>query len=237
VDAGRLLLIAWLLLWRALPPSGSPGPLRVEAPPLTRRGTFVVAVFAATVLLWTTGGWHGLPAAVVALVPIVALTAAGILTERDVNGLDWTILILISGGISLGVGMQMTGLDAIVVGWLPFEAGDSPRALVAVMVAAVLVLGTFMSNTAVANLLLPVGISAGVASASSGFVVELTVSIALAASLAMALPISTPPNAIAYARGSVTTREMARTGAIISVISGLLIVGLGGAVMRFWGIA
>jgi sodium-dependent dicarboxylate transporter 2/3/5 len=159
-----------------------------------------------------------------------------VLTERDVNGLDWTILILVAGGISLGAGMRMTGLDAIVVDWLPFDAGDSPRVLAAVLVAAVLLLGTFMSNTAVANLLLPVAVSAGLASGSGGMLVELTISIALAASLAMALPISTPPNAVAYARGTVTAGDMARIGAVVSIVSGLLIVGFGGPVMRFWGL-
>lgn len=143
---------------------------------------------------------------------------------------------MIAGGISLGAGMQMSGLDAVIVGWLPLGAGDSPRALAAVLVSAVLVVGTFMSNTAVANLLLPVGISAGLASGSDAAVVELTVSIALAASLAMALPISTPPNAIAYAHGIIERREMARLGAVVSMLSGVLIVAFGGIVMRLWGV-
>ncbi len=53
----------------------------------------------------------------------------------------------------------------------------------------------------------------------------------------MALPISTPPNAIAYGRGIVSTQDMARIGAAISAISGILIVGFGALVMRLWGIA
>jgi sodium-dependent dicarboxylate transporter 2/3/5 len=231
-----LLLFTWALLWRTFPPVGQVQLPVMEAPPLSRRGAFVVTVFFVTVALWLTGEWHRLPPSVVALVPIVALTAGQVLTERDVNGLDWTILILVAGGISLGAGMRMTGLDAIVVDWLPFDAGDSPRVLAAVLVAAVLLLGTFMSNTAVANLLLPVAVSAGLASGSGGMLVELTISIALAASLAMALPISTPPNAVAYARGTVTAGDMARIGAVVSMVSGLLIVGFGGPVMRFWGL-
>ena len=232
-----LLLITWLLLWRAFPSSGPIQPLRLERAPLTGPGALVIGIFGVTVLLWMTGGWHGLPPAVVALVPVVALTASGILTQDEVNRLDWTILILIAGGISLGAGMRMTNLDAMIVGWLPFDAGNNPRAVAAILVGSVLVLGTLMSNTAVANLLLPVGISAGLASGSSGIVVELTVSIALAASLAMALPISTPPNAIAYARGEINTRDMARIGLAVGIISGGLILVFGPQVMRFWGVA
>lgn len=232
-----VLLFTWILLCRAFPSAEPRISLPVDHAQLTPRGILVVVIFSVTVLLWLTGEWHGLPAAVVALVPIVALTATGVLTEGDLNGLDWTILILIAGGVSLGVGMQMSGLDAIVVQWLPFEAGDSPRAVGAVLVATVLVVGTFMSNTAAANLLLPVGISMGVASGSAGLTVELALSIALAASLAMALPISTPPNAIAYARGVVGMRDMARIGVTVGAVSAILIVAFGGIVMRFWGVA
>ena len=59
----------------------------------------------------------------------------------------------------------------------------------------------------------------------------------LAASLGMALPISTPPNAIAYSRGVVNTNEMAKTGAIIGLASGIPIVVGGPLVMRFWGVS
>jgi solute carrier family 13 (sodium-dependent dicarboxylate transporter), member 2/3/5 len=230
-----LLAFTWLLLWRSFP-STSTAPLVLESAPLSRRGAFVMTVFGITVLLWLTGGLHGVPPAVVALLPIVAMTATRILTERDVNGLDWTVLILISGGISLGAGMQTSGLDDIVTGWLGFDAGDSPRLVAATLVATVLVVGTFMSNTAVANLLLPVGVSAGIASASPDAVVDFTFTIALAASCAMSLPISTPPNALAYSRGIVTTRDMARIGIIVGGTAGVLIVAFGPPVMRFWGV-
>jgi sodium-dependent dicarboxylate transporter 2/3/5 len=230
-----LLVFTWLLLWRSFP-SRSTAPLILDSAPLSRQGTFVMTVFGLTVLLWLTGGVHGVPPAVVALLPIVAMTATRVLTERDVNSLDWTVLILIAGGISLGAGMQTSGLDDIVTGWLGFDADDSPRLVAAVLVAVVLGVGTFMSNTAVANLLLPVGVSAGLASASPDAVAELTLSIALAASCAMSLPISTPPNALAYSRGIVTTRDMARIGAIVGATAGMLIVAFGSLVMRFWGV-
>jgi len=54
--------------------------------------------------------------------------------------------------------------------------------------------------------------------------------------LSMALPISTPPNAIAYASGEFTTRELARSGIIIGGAATLLIVLFGGAMMKFWGL-
>ncbi len=63
-----------------------------------------MAVFVVTVILWMTDRWHGLPSAVVALLPAVVLTATGIFTREDLGRLEWSILILIAGGISLGAG-------------------------------------------------------------------------------------------------------------------------------------
>jgi solute carrier family 13 (sodium-dependent dicarboxylate transporter), member 2/3/5 len=159
------------------------------------------------VLLWMTDRWHGLPPAVVALLMAVVLTTTGIINSEDLARLEWSILILIAGGISLGTGMQLTGLDQVVAQWLP-ATGKSGFWLLAVQVMATLVVGTFMSNTAAANLFLPIGLSSAAISGAEGslYPIQVAMSIALAASMSMALPISTPPNALAYASGEVTTR-------------------------------
>ncbi len=49
------------------------------------------------------------------------------------------------------------------------------------------------------------------------------IGIAIAASAAMSLPISTPPNAIAYSTGLIEQKDMAKTGLIVGFIT--LIVG------------
>ncbi len=231
--AGGLLLLSWELLWtlfRTRVPD-----LRLE--PVSRgidgRGWYVIAVMGLTIGLWLSEQLHGLPTAVVALVPAVAFTATGLLGRRDYNGLEWHILTLIAGGIALGAGMQVTGLDRIVVEAIPLEG----RFVVAVMVVATLLLSTFMSNTAAANLLLPIGISLAAAGAVAGGgpgALQLGISIALAASVAMALPVSTPPNAIAYAQGEFETRDLALAGSLIAALAAALIVAFGGPVISFW---
>lgn len=231
-----LTLLTWGVLWKVFPPRTPGLQLAHTGATLTRRGWFVVGIFTTTVVLWMSEQWHGLPASVVALLPAIALTATGIFTGDDLGRLEWRILILIAGGISLGTGMQLTGLDDIIVRWLP--AGISGIALLATLVLATMGVGTFMSNTAAANLFLPIGLSAAtVANASaSSFPIQVAVSIALAASLSMALPISTPPNALAHARGEFTTGEMARVALVVGGIAAVLIVVGGGFVMRFWGL-
>jgi solute carrier family 13 (sodium-dependent dicarboxylate transporter), member 2/3/5 len=202
-----LTLFTWLVLWRFFAPATHGLRLAYLSEKLTWRGWFVVSVFAITVLLWMTDRWHGLPPAVVALLMAVVLTTTGIINSEDLARLEWSILILIAGGISLGTGMQLTGLDQVVAQWLP-ATGKSGFWLLAVLVMATWVVGTFMSNTAAANLFLPIGLSSAAISGAEGslYPIQVAMSIALAASMSMALPISTPPNALAYASGEVTTR-------------------------------
>jgi solute carrier family 13 (sodium-dependent dicarboxylate transporter), member 2/3/5 len=65
--------------------------------------------------------------------------------------------------------------------------------------------------------------------------VQMTLCIALAASLAMSLPISTPPNAIAYARNEFTTRDLVRVGVWIGAAGAVLVLGGVGVMLRLWG--
>jgi sodium-dependent dicarboxylate transporter 2/3/5 len=232
-----MLLMMWVLLSLLFPP----GVRRIEPVTgtrrLTRRSVYVMLVFAVTVTLWLGEPWHGLPATVVALLPMIALTASGTLGSGDVDQLDWNILILIAGGVALGAGMQVTRLDRAMADVL--LSGQTTLTTLATLslVGTTLLLSIFISNTAAANLILPVGISFATAAGGTGSaVVGVGISIALTASVAMVLPISTPPNAIVYARGEIRTRDIALAGGIIGLIAASLIALTIGWVLRFWGI-
>lgn len=248
-----LLLATWALLYVLFRPRTGDLRLEISRPPLTGRAVYVVIVFTITVLLWMSEPWHGLPVAVVALLPAVALTATGFLDRQDVNSLEWNVLILIAGGIALGAGMSLTGLDAILVRTLTAGGAlSSPFTAIALLVFTTLAIGTFMSNTAVANLLLPIGVSWAATQAAGGdaaaagaganggtgtaaaLITQAGVSIALAASVTMALPVSTPPNAMAFAHGRLTVRDMAIPGILIGLLTVLLITAFGGPIIRFW---
>jgi sodium-dependent dicarboxylate transporter 2/3/5 len=128
--------------------------------------------------------------------------------------------------------MQKTGLDQIVVQAVPL---GGPFVLIGLVGATVLV-STFMSNTAAANLLIPIGVSLvlGAAGSSGPGPIQIGLSIALAASLSMALPVSTPPNAIAYASGELETADFVRAGGLLGGLAVVLIVAFGGSVIAFW---
>ncbi len=227
-----LLLFAWGVLLYLYPPGKGITFAKPVAEPMDGRDWYVVGVLVTTIGLWLTEGWHGLSTAVVALLPAVAFTATGLLTRRDVNSLEWHILILIMGGIALGVGMQQTGLDAVFVSLIPSQDG----VVLGAMVIATILFSTFISNTAAANLLLPIGIAfaAGTTEPGSPGAIVLAVSIALAASLAMSLPVSTPPNTIAYSQGRLTSGDFIRPGVVIGIVAVVLIVWLGDDVVGFW---
>ncbi len=225
-----LLLLTWMLLAVVFRARNSSVELVPPKQTMNSRGWFVVAVFAVTVGLWLTEMLHGLPTAVVAQVPIVAFTATGILDRTDVNRLNWDILLLIAGGLALGKGMEMSGLDRYMVD--RFLSGGSY--VMAILIFGTLVLGTFMSNTATANLILPLGISFAATTATGSAAAVVGISIALTASASMALPISTPPNAMAYAHGELETRDIALIGSLVGVLTAALVLAFGGPVIRFW---
>ncbi|MEX0957811.1 MAG: DASS family sodium-coupled anion symporter [Burkholderiales bacterium] len=230
------LAMAGGLLWWFFHPRSAGVRVRVQPGAVGPRGWFVVTTFTVTVLLWLTDRWHGLPAAVVALLPAVAFTATRTLTGADLGRIEWSVLILIAGGISLGAGMSMTGLADIAVGWLPVGDGQGVLWLAAVLAVTTLLLSTFMSNTAASNLLLPIGISAAVAFDGVAHTREIAMTIALAAALAMSLPISTPPNAIAYSRNEFNTGDMAKAGVLIGLFGTACVILLIGPLLRMWAV-
>ncbi|MFI3244435.1 MAG: SLC13 family permease, partial [Akkermansia sp.] len=185
---------------------------------------FVVYItFVLTIALWVMGsGVHGLNSNVIAFIPITVFCVTGVITEKDLGNMNWSVLWLVAGGFALGLALQETGLAKDLIDAIPFHTWS----IVGLLVGAGFIcmfMSTFMSNTATANLLIPIlatlaggMIGAGVIDNAWGL--ALLVGVALSASMGMALPISTPPNAIAYATGFIKTKDMAITGTILCMI-------------------
>lgn len=224
--ASVLLIIAWLYLVRAYPPrvptvdlACLSGPSRRSRLPLWQQ-LIVIVGSLATVGAWLSEPFHGISPTVVALVPVTLFTVSGVLHSNDIRALEWDVLLLLAGGLSLGVGVKETGLAAWLVDKLPLDA--SPMFATALLAAITLGLSNVMSNTATANIVIPMAMALAPEGQSGAMVVP----IALAASIAMCLPVSTPPNAIAFASNHVETRDFSR--------SGLLLGGLGLILATTW---
>jgi sodium-dependent dicarboxylate transporter 2/3/5 len=219
-----LVVVALLLLWLVLRPLcdveiRSLDPFKGGPRPFDWRMAVIVATFSTCVLLWIGEPLHGIPAAVVALLPVVVFTFLSIIRPGDLARLDWSVLLLVAGGIALGDGMKLTGLSDWMVGLLPL-ASLPPLAAVLGFSAVVLVISNFMSNSAAAALVIPLVLNAAHNAPESA-----AMCVALSASAAMSLPVSTPPNALAHSTGMAPTRDMRLYGTLVSLLTlGLIAV-------------
>lgn len=221
-----LVLIAWQVLLRLYPSSMAEFKLdlsREEEPELPgKRDRVIVATLSiVTVGLWMTTPLHGIHVAAISLVPIVGLTMAQVLGAADVRGLPWDTLMLVAGGLSLGAAVVDSGLAARLATWLEFLTVLNLDALVFGALALVTVLlSNFMSNTATVSLILPVALAL-----MPGRELEMCLILGLSASCALLLPVSTPPNAVAFSTGEIKTGDLRAGGILIGLAGPVLIVG------------
>lgn len=222
-----MLIVTWAVLLMMFPISAKEIKIEMKGKFLkTKEAIIVYVTFGATILLWLLGGKvHNLTSYSVAMIPVAVFCATKIITTADLKTMSWDVLWLVSGGVALGLGLGATGLSKVMVSAVPF--GEMGIVTVVISSALVgLIMSTFMSNTATANLLLPIMSALGVSLMSGGdskVGMMLILALTFACSLAMAMPISTPPNALAHATGQINTGDMAKSGIVIGLL------GLAGA--------
>ncbi|WKE67207.1 DASS family sodium-coupled anion symporter [Gallaecimonas kandeliae] len=215
-----LLPLAWLVLyWQLRPELGQRVAVRHEPFEWSRQRLLTLALFGVTVLCWIfskplgalLGGVKDLDS-LVALTATVLVGALGLTSwkslERDV---DWGVLLLFGGGLTLSAVLKATGTSAWLAQGLSSLTQGAPVWLLYGLIALFVVFLTELaSNTASAALLVP--LFGGIAQALGLPVANMAVLIAIAASCAFMLPVATPPNAIVFGTGLVPQKTMMRTG-------------------------
>jgi sodium-dependent dicarboxylate transporter 2/3/5 len=145
------------------------------------------------------------------------------LTWDEAVKIDWGIALLYGGGLALGEMTFSTGLaQAIgegVTSWLPTQ---SPLALTLLFTGAAIVVSEAASNTASANMLVPIAIA--VSQAAGVRPIEPVLGATLGASMGSMMPVSTAPNAIVYSSGFVPIGKMMRHGVFLDVAGFIIIV-------------
>jgi len=208
------IFVLWFSLLKVYPPGGEILKLKtLEREPLKARQWITVGIFILTVIGWLIGGQFGLKTGTVALFPIIAAFWLGLLDQNDFRSLPWDVLFMVAGGIALGVAIDITDLGSVIVDLLP--VAGSYQILVAILVIVAAMLGTVMSNTATAGLLIPLVMSLSLPTSQ---LVVLILAITLNCSTAMILPVSTPPNAIAFSSGVISVKDLARMGSLMAFI-------------------
>ena len=225
-----MLLFAWFLLMRMYPFKAKKIELKIEGTPTktTPFQKYVVWVtFALTIILWVGESLFKVNSNIVAMIPFAVFSATGILKARDLEHINWAVLWMVAGGFALGTALNQTGLATTLISTIPFASWN---ALVVMLVGGFICyfLSNFISNSAAANLVVPILIVVGKAMSGNasfdalGGVPAMIAGVAICASLAMCLPVSTPPNALAHSTGMITTKQMAKVGIIIGAVGFVL---------------
>lgn len=177
----------------------------------------VLSVLGLTLLLWLTENLHGVPAAMVSFVPIILLTMTGIISGEDVRKLPWDTLMLVAGGLTLGLAIKDTGLASYYIEQLD-QTNLNFYIIVMSFAFLTVILSNIMSNTATATILIPISL---ILTFENPIILPLV--IGLSASTALYLPISTPPNAIAYSTGKLEQKDFRFGGTLFGILGPLII--------------
>ena len=225
-----LLFIGWILLRTIFPFSQKTINLEIEGGMKKGFQTWVVIVtFIVTVLLWMTDKLTGINSYTVALIPFVVFALTGVINKYDLEEINWSVIWMVAGGFALGYGLNASGLAANAVESIPFGTW-SPIVILLVSGLICYLLSNFISNSATAALLMPIlaVVCSGMGDklAAIGGTPTVLIGIAIAASSAMVLPISTPPNALAFSTNLVKQNDMVKIGIIMGIISMVLGYGL-----------
>jgi len=212
----------------------------------TRGEVSTLVAFTFTVVLWLMPGFVAVAAGensetyrtFVAMIPegVAAILGASLLfllpgsdgaraiTWRQAAEIDWGIVLLYGGGFALGVLSFQTGLAEAMgrslLALMP-SSGDTALLIGSTVIAAAL--SEVTSNTASANMIVPVVIS--VAQAAGADPLAPALGATMGASMGFMLPVSTPCNAIVYGSGMIPLTKMIRYGIILDVAGVIVIIG------------
>ena len=186
-------------------------------------GLILLGVVAAMALNLKT-----VPLQTAAVTGAILCVITGCLKEKEAYaGIDWVTIFLFAGMLSVATAMDKTGAGKLIADTVVGMMGDHPNPIVlcAVLYLISNVLTQFMSNTASAALLAPIGIS--IAQSIGADPKPVLMSIGIAASMAFATPMATPPNTLVLGPGGFSFNDYVKVGVplcIITFIASVIII-------------
>jgi len=213
--------------------------------PMSRGERATMVVFVSTAAAWVgvplvasipgiKGGWLGealrntkdsgiaiIAAIALFVIPVNIRERRFVLSWREAERIPWGILLLFGGGLSLAAAIKANGVDLYIAG-LADGLGGLPLLPMMLVFSLVCVLLTeFTSNTALVAAALPVG--AAIAQRLEVPPAAVLITITLAASLGFMMPAGTAPNALVFASGRVSMRQMMRAGIWLDLLAAVLV--------------
>ncbi len=237
--------VIWLWLTRGMGGVVAPA---LHNPGVWRKAEVrTLMVFAFAIFLWVTrvepfGGWSGAlgmgeagdsTVAVLAVV-IMFLTPDGedgaILDWKAASSIPWGMLLLFAGGICIASAFRESGLDQLIGDNLASLANMPVFLMMIGLCLSVTFLTEMTSNTATANLLMP--LLAAVAAGTGVKPELLMIPAVISASCAFMLPVATAPNAIIYGTGRISISQMAREGVVLNILIAFIVAGVCWVMLR-----
>lgn len=189
-----------------------------ETGDMKKKQRITVITLVITMFLWLTTPLHNIHVAIIAAIPILSYTFLGVLSAADVKRLSWDTLMLVAGGLALGEAIKQTGLAEHYIDLFHLDQLNKFLILGAFGLITVM-FSNIMSNTATTSLMIPVGF---LLLPDDILLIALVTS--LSASCAVLLPVSTPPNAIAFSTGMLKQADFRLGGFFLGIFGPIFIL-------------
>ncbi|WP_346686076.1 SLC13 family permease [Megamonas hypermegale] len=216
-------IIYMLTIGKKLCPAGHIDKIEEEAddkPKDYKKMIICAAILIAVVFGMAFEGSIGAPMHMVAVIGALACVLTGCLTEKQAyRGIDWVTIFLFAGMLPLAEAMDKSGAGKLIADFVVSLMGDNSSPMIIVVAMFILSCGLtqFMSNTAAAALLAPIGISIAQSIGASPYPVLMAIGIA--ASCAFTTPVATPPNTLILVPGRFKFMDYVKVGVPLVFVS------------------
>ena len=192
----------------------------IEAKTTSTSKQMISGLILLLVVVTMAIGIPGVTLEMAAVIGAIVCVLTGCLTEKQAYGsIDWVTIFLFAGMMPIATSMDKTGAGALIADWTVGLMGGTPSPLVvtAVLFALSCTLTQFMSNTASAALLCPIGLA--IAKQLGADPKAVVMAIAVAASCAFATPVGTPPNTLVLGPGNYKFVDYVKAGVPLVIVS------------------
>ena len=200
------------------------GEAKTEEGPKDKKKMMVcLAILLCVIVAMVLAKDINVPMQTSAIIGALACVLTGCLSEKQAYaGIDWTTIFLFAGMLPLASAMDKSGAGKLIAEFVVGLMGASPSPIVIVIAMFILSCGLtqFMSNTAAAALLAPIGISIAQSIGASPYPVIMAIGIA--ASCAFTTPVATPPNTLVLGPGQFRFMDYVKVGVPLVILSMIL---------------
>ena len=199
-----------------------------DAAPASKSKMWISGLIMIGVVVCMALNLKTVPLQTAAVTGAILCVITGCLKEKEAYaGIDWVTIFLFAGMLSVATAMDKTGAGKLIADTVVGMMGEHPNAVVlcAVLYLISNILTQFMSNTAAAALLAPIGIS--IAQSIGADPKPVLMAIGIAASMAFATPMATPPNTLVLGPGGFSFNDYVKVGVplcIITFIASVIII-------------